>query len=46
MSLDYLVKYLCSKIAMLKKEFKQTAMWDIATQNTVLKYLSGEVSII
>ena len=32
LSLHYLVKYLCSKIAILKEKVKQTVMQDIATQ--------------
>jgi len=46
MSLHYLVKFLCAKIAVLSEWVKKTAMQDSATGNSCQKYPSTVTSII
>ena len=45
-SLHYLVKYLCSKIAILNKVSEANCYARLSYSNTVLKEISGEISII
>jgi len=45
-SLHYLLKYLCSKIAITQSWVKRTSMHDSAIQNSCSKYSPNDVSII